>query len=62
MYGNRKSIFIAEYNIDTIIDCLCDQIAQQQNAIEAHEAARKRLEAEITALRDKYESEVADDE
>ena len=61
MYGDRKSIMLAEYNLDIVIDCLCNQITQQQITIEAQEAARKRLETEMRALRDKYEKPVAED-
>lgn len=62
MYDNKKALFIAEHNIDTIIDCLCSQIAHQQAIIDATHATRLRLEAEIAALRDKYDAEVSGDE
>ena len=52
---NDYTAHIAARNVDTIIDCLCDQIASQQAKIDMYRASIKRLEESIIDLKMKYE-------
>lgn len=52
---NDYTAHIAARNVDTIIDCLCDQIVSQQAKIDICRATIKRLEESIIDLKMKYE-------
>ena len=52
---NDYAAHVAARNVDTIIDCLCDQIASQQVKIDMYRASIKRLEESIIDLKMKYE-------
>lgn len=52
---NDYAAHVAARNVDTIIDCLCDQISSQQAKIDMYRAIIKRLEESIIDLKMKYE-------
>lgn len=59
---NDYTAHIAARNVDTIIDCLCEQIASQQAKIDVYLASNKRLEERIIDLKMKYEPMTPEEE
>lgn len=59
---NDYTAHIAARNVNTIIDCLCEQIASQQAKIDAYLASNKRLEERIIDLKMKYEPMTPEEE
>ena len=54
--GDKSVImYLAEKNIDVMIDCLLEQLAYYQGVAASYKAANEKLVMDITALRDKYE-------
>ena len=50
-----RALYLAEQNVDTIIDCLCQHIQSLQAMNDMYRASVKRLEDNILALKMKYE-------
>ena len=50
-----RALYLAEQNVDTIIDCLCGHIQSLQAMNDMYRASVKRLEDNILALKMKYE-------
>lgn len=50
-----RALYLAEQNVDTIIDCLCGQIQSLQAMNDMYRSSVKRLEENILALKMKYE-------
>lgn len=59
---NDYTAHIAARNVNTIIDCLCEQIASQQAKIDVYLASNKRLEERIIDLKMKYEPMTPEEE